>query len=520
MRRNWVLLVILFTSLVPGTNPGSAALISTQKKTQPTTLDLEARVDPWVLRQVEDGQAEFFLFLDEQADLSLADAVVNKVEKGRYIYETLSRTALQTQKPLIQELERLGISYRSYWIANMIWIQGDKAELESLALQPAVRHIFANPMVRGQIPAQNTAAADTAATGSIEWNLLKVEADKVWAMGDQGQNVVIGGQDTGYDWNHPSLHQQYRGWEGSSADHNYNWHDAIHADNPATPLGNPCGFDSREPCDDYGHGTHTMGIMAGSDGGSNQIGMAPQARWIGCRNMEQGWGTPASYIECYQWFAAPTDLDGKNPDPSKAPDIINNSWSCPASEGCSDPTMLQTVVENVRAAGILSVQSAGNSGPNCSTIDTPAAIYDASFTIANTTASDTLATRSSRGPVMVDGSGRMKPDAAAPGTNIRSAWLYNGYTILSGTSMAAPHVAGLAALLIAAQPGLGGKVDDLEKLITQTAAPLTGAVETCGGIASSTIPNNSYGWGRINAWQAYLASFPYHYYWPAIYAQH
>lgn len=122
----------------------------------------------------------------------------------------------------------------------------------------------------------------------MEWNLQLVGADQVWALGATGQGVVIGGQDTGYDWDHPALIEQYRGWDGLSADHNYNWHDAIHSNSGF----NDCGADSPEPCDDNRHGTHTMGTMVGDDGAGNQVGMAPGAEWIGCRNMDEGVGTP------------------------------------------------------------------------------------------------------------------------------------------------------------------------------------------------------------------------------------
>ena len=323
----------------------------------------------------------------------------------------------------------------------------------------------------------------------IEWNVTKIHAPDVWALGYTGQGVVVAGEDTGYQWDHPALKGQYRGWSGSAADHNYNWHDSIHSG------GGSCGPDAVAPCDDTDHGTHTMGSMVGDDGGNNQIGVAPGAKWIGCRNMDQGNGTPATYSECFEWFIAPTDLQGENPDPSQSPHVINNSWSCPPSEGCTDPLVLQAVVEATRAAGIEVVVSAGNSGPGCGSVDSPAAIYDASFSVGATsnTTNDTIADFSSRGPVTVDGSNRLKPDVSAPGVNVRSSVPVNGYANFSGTSMAGPQVVGLVALLLSAQSGLKGDPDAIEPFVTQSAVPRTTA-QTCGGVPGSTIPNNTYGW--------------------------
>lgn len=494
-------------------------MVSLNRPARASEAAWQTRLDPWVITQAAHGEVEFIVYLQAQADLEPAAQLRTKLEKGRWVYQTLTQLAKQTQPPLIHLLEEMGVAYQPFWIANMIWVRGNITTLEKLANHPAVAHIYANPSTPIQ-PAQPTASPDIAAPHAIEWNLLKIGADRLWAAGAQGQGVVIGGQDTGYEWEHPALRSQYRGWDGVNSSHDYNWHDAIHADDPHTLSGNPCGFDSNRPCDDHGHGTHTMGIVIGDDGGANQIGMAPAARWIGCRNMEQGWGTPATYAECYQWFLAPTDLQGENPDPTRAPDIINNSWGCPPEEGCTDPTILQAVVEAARAAGILSVHAAGNTGPECGSIDTPAAIYDASFTVGNSTAADALAYHSSRGPVLVDGSYRLKPDVVAPGTNIRSAWLNGNYQTLSGTSMAAPHVAGLAALLISAQPELAGQVDRLEALISHSAIPLQlEPIEYCAGIPSTVIPNPSFGWGRIDAWAAYQALYPFPYYLPMIFKE-
>jgi subtilisin family serine protease len=251
-----------------------------------------------------------------------------------------------------------------------------------------------------------------------------------------------------------------------------------------------------------------MGTMVGDDGLTNQIGMAPGAKWIGCRNMDQGNGTPTTYSECYQFFLAPTTVAGTNPDPSKAPDVINNSWGCPPSEGCTDPNVMLTLVNNVRAAGIVTVHSAGNSGSACSTISDPSAIYDSSTTVGATTSTDAIASYSSRGAVTIDGSNRLKPDISAPGSGVRSSVPGGGYSSMSGTSMAGPHVAGLVALLISARPDLAGNVDGIENVIEQTAVHLTSA-QTCGGVPGTQIPNNTYGYGRINALAMYQALCPY-----------
>src|SRR5262249_39889084 len=119
--------------------------------------------------------------------------------------------------------------------------------------------------------------------------------------------------------------------------------------------------------------------------------------------------------------------------------------------------------------------------------------------------SDNIASFSSRGPVTIDGSGRLKPDVSAPGVGVRSSEPGNTYGQLSGTSMAAPHVAGLVGLLLSAAPGLIGLPDSIEPVITGSANHLTTS-ETCGGIPAGTYPNNTFGWGRIDALAAVEAS--------------
>jgi len=248
-----------------------------------------------------------------------------------------------------------------------------------------------------------------------------------------------------------------------------------------------------------------MGTMLGDNGAGRQIGMAPGARWIGCRNMNKGAGTPTTYTECFQWFLAPTDLNGQNPRPDLAPQVINNSWSCPEDEGCvgNEIALMQQVVDNVRAAGILNVQSAGNEGYlGCGSVAEPAAMYDSSFSVGNTMSNDQIASSSSRGPATVNGVKLLKPDISAPGTSILSS-VPGGYQLMSGTSMAAPHVVGLVALLISARPSLAGHPDQIETIIEQSAVHLT-TTESCGDVPGSQVPNNTFGWGRIDAAKAVL----------------
>eukprot|EP01120_Amphizonella_sp_Union-15-10_P006912 TRINITY_DN2288_c0_g1_i3.p1 TRINITY_DN2288_c0_g1~~TRINITY_DN2288_c0_g1_i3.p1 ORF type:complete len:217 (+),score=32.49 TRINITY_DN2288_c0_g1_i3:146-796(+) len=209
--------------------------------------------------------------------------------------------------------------------------------------------------------------------------------------------------------------------------------------------------------------------------------------------MDNGVGTPKLYIACLQFFVAPTDLKGLNPKPELAPHVIGNSYGCPTSEGCTWDALL-VAAQNVRKAGIFMSVSAGNSGSRCSSINDPPAIYESVFSVgALGLRTDTIATYSSRGPVTVDGSNRIKPNIAAPGSSVRSSVPPSSYSTFSGTSMASPAVAGAVALLWEAKSNLIRDVEKTERLFEKTATPLSST--TCG---STGFPNNVYGYGGVN----------------------
>ena len=494
------------------------------------------------------ARTRFLVYLRDQPDVAQAlqgQIFASAVARRQTVFQTLIQEAEQSQAGVRQQLNEnrnagdVG-SYQSFHIVNAIAVEGGLATIVDLARRYDVVRITANyplvPLWESDGSRQKSFAPDMLLSGakslsmaaddysarlgplldpSLEslqqlpgldpdqptnWNIELVGAKRVWReFNIRGEGAVVAGFDTGVGFTHPALVDSYRGNQGGTYDHNYNW---FEPDSKLYPDGNLGPSASGEPrdCDRFStHGTHTMGSMIGSEvlNGSvsaTQIGMAPNARWIAVpgicgTTMPGGIGDDIGGLKAFQWLLCPTDLSGdlRSADCSKAPDVVNNSW------GSANPVndVFRPAIQALRAAGIAPVFAAGNPSASAGSIGSPANAPEA-ITVGATDIQDRVASFSGRGPSFYEG--EQKPELSAPGVDVRSSVSRDEYYSYSGTSMAAPHVAGLVALLVSADLLDGVRdfnIDEIERFMQLTALDL-----------GEPGADDDYGSGRIDAYEA------------------
>jgi len=236
-----------------------------------------------------------------------------------------------------------------------------------------------------------------------------------------------------------------------------------------------------------------MGTIAGSNG----IGVAPGATWMACRGCDTSSCSSSALLACGEFMACPHLPDGNNPDCSKAPHLVSNSWG-----GGQGQTFYRPVIAAWSEMDIVPLFSNGNSGPSCGSANSPADDPNA-IGVGSTTQADALSSFSSKGPAR---SGAIKPDVSGPGSNIYSAYhlTNSSYYTMSGTSMSCPHAAGVVGLLKSRKPDL--TVAQVRTYLTygNAQAELVKPGMNCGGINENTFPNHAFGSGRINAFNSLL----------------
>ncbi len=458
----------------------------TSAPVDPSDEGADVAVDSEVTASVEsEGKADFWIYFENRADLSPAYGIADWTERGQFVVDALQKAADASQARVRAELEAQGATFTPYWVANAIKVEsGSASTLKALGDFSEIASIEADHTYTLPEPVESEPDAHILA---VEWGIADINADDVWStFGVRGEGVTVASIDSGVQYDHPAVVGKYRGNLGGDVfDHNYNWFD------PSNVCGNP----SLAPCDNNDHGTHTMGTMVGDDGAGNQVGVAPGARWITAKGCEARTCSENALLASGQWLLAPTDLQNQNPDVSKRPHVINNSWGGDAG----GDTWYQATVVAWRAAGMFPTFSNGNAGPSCSTVGAPGS-YAESYGVGNYTQAGRINAGSSRGPSPVGGVG-VKPDISAPGTNVRSSIPDDGYANFTGTSMAAPHVSGAVALMWSAAPALEGDIDGTIAILDETARDAPDA--QCGGEPGN---NNVFGEGRLDALAAVDAS--------------
>jgi hypothetical protein len=431
---------------------------------------------------------QLYVTLKDQADLSAAAAIADPVERRASVYQALTRHADETQADLRSALDSARIGYTPYYLVNALEVDAGPFIRLWLEARPEVDRVLDSPALRPLPGPPPMITGDPLEVNPPLWSQQLIGAPRVWEELDvRGTGIIIGQSDSGVDGEHSELREQYRGNrpDGPAGD-DYNWLDPWNA--------------TTSPADLGGHGTHTLGSALG-----RTVGIAPDATWIGCVNLARNLGNAPRYLDCLQFLLAPFPQAGDpfhDGRPELGAHVLNNSWGCPEIEGC-DATALLPAVRALRAAGVFVVASAGNSGSACGTISAPIALYDEVFTVGAVDEFGAIAPFSSRGPVMADGSGRIKPDIVAPGVNILSAYPGGGYAYNDGTSMAGPHVAGVVALMWSANPALIGDVDQTEQILMETAQPYDAealGVPQCGEAGAR--PDNVAGFGILDAYAA------------------
>ena len=355
-----------------------------------------------------------------------------------------------------------------YWIVpafSAVLSVGDIKELEKFE---NVKLIVEDQALTYDPPIESLPAPSLSTAVSNHLQMLNVP--QLWSRGLTGRGRLVCSFDTGVEVGHPALAAK---WHGHNSALSASWFSVVEPDSL--------------PNDNVGHGTHTMGIMCGS-AGADTIGVAFDAQWISAAVIDQGRplaSTITDILAAFQWALNP---DGDINTTNDVPDVILNSWGVPKGLFAPCDATFWTVIDNVEAAGIVTIFAAGNEGPNIKTMRSPADRASTalnSFAVGSVDNNKVVGNFSSRGPSSCDTS-QHKPEVVAPGVLIRSSVKGGGYGYMTGTSMSAPFIAGLVALVRQFNP---------DATVSQIKNAILLSCEDLGPIGD----DNTYGQGLPNA---------------------
>jgi subtilisin family serine protease len=401
------------------------------------------------------------------------------------VYLRLKEWTERSQRCVRRALARHhGADAVHFWIVNAVSVRGARGSALRAVLEECAGDVArVDPMgfyrrhrsVGGGADTQLRRPAGDPAGDGLQWNIQKIGADAAWKNGVDGQGVVVATLDGGVRYTHEALVGNYRGTLAAAAagttesnnrqqdhlnhqfDHDYNWKDYA--------------YKSAYPFDSDGHGTNVQGILSGSK--ASGVGVAPGSKWISGKIFNfAGYSSNEWTLSGVQWAMCPTPVNSEQgANCSLGADIVSCSWG----EGDATTGFLKEAMASWLKAGMVPVFAVGNAGPACATVVSPAD-YSGVISVGATDSHDGMVAFSSRGPGANGTDGALPydpltPNIVAPGLEIQgpSHTDDSGYAGFSGTSQAAPHAAGAAALVLSAHPSWTPK---------QVAAQLFGSAVT------------------------------------------
>jgi len=473
---------ILFTVLI------TFGLILTSQAGQ-----LDTRLEDDLQQKAADEFISVWIVMNDNHDgralkSSVAASGATKAERYGLALTALKRQA-RTQENLLNQLrnlegQSLAQNTKGHWIVNVVEAEIAAAELKNLAARSDVEMIYAEPVIKliAQPLTDPTPPLSPADASGVTSNLQHIQADVAWANGFTGEGSLVCSFDTGVRGDHPALLSSWKGLDGDSA---AAWFDPIYGESFPHYVTDQGGVTAW-------HGTHTLGIIVGADPDPayDTVGVAPGAKWIAAAVVDIA---GASILDAFEWAADP---DGNPNTVADVPDVISHSWGFELMS-CAD--VFYDAIDNTEALGIVNIMAVGNAmyqtGPT-NPADRALDSLDC-FSVGNINhTTDQLDRYSAEGPSPCNALG-IKPNVVAPGKDIWSA-SYNfeatPYRTGTGTSQAAPHVSGLVALLRQKNPN--ATVDEIKEAILTTTRWVS---------AWGEHPNNQFGWGEIDCWEALQA---------------
>lgn len=459
---------------------------------------IDARLLEILDATAEDQLVKVSVVMAEQTPRAVIDTAAQnpiKADRRAAVIAALKETANRTQADVLQYLSakqtegRSGGHIRKLWLHNVIGVEVTPDVVFELAARADIARINDNATIGMEVlpvlPRANNDVRQGGTTTAIECGVDLMGAPQVWSqLGITGTNSVVCVIDTGICTTHPDLANQI--WvntgevPGNGVDDDGNgFVDDI----------NGWSFEdnSNNIADSNGHGTHVSGTVVGDGTNGEQTGMAPDAKVMTSKFLNAFTGEQSVW-------------DGMQYAVDNGADVITASLGWPHSLD-PDRTTWRNVCDNAIAAGVVVVYAAGNEsgGNEPDNVRTPGDVPDV-ITVGATDCSDNLAGFSSLGPVTWEDvspwfdfpfpPGLIKPTIAAPGVStLSTSSNCSGYTTLSGTSMATPHIAGCIALMLDANPELDHF--EVRQILQDTALDL--------GTAGN---DNQFGWGRVDAFAA------------------